>query len=310
MHGFGSRSFHALVALLALSGGWPAPVAAQDAAPVVFRSSVDLVTVTAVVRDKKGRVMRSLSREDFELLDAGKARPFTDFQSDSTAPASVTLLVDGSGSMAGGTAAARQVSEMLLAQLTPNRDEASLMSFDTRLLTLQTFTGDFDRVRRGFTHVDSFGASSIYDAIAGTAGIVAERTGRRRAVIVLTDGADNASAYTANEVAWIASAIDVPVYVFAVGPDATPPSDEMHRVWKSATPLMVLARATGGDFFFAGDAAARAAAVVRVVDELRHQYLFAFEPSTADGLHRIEIRTRNGELKVRSRQWYVSGSAD
>ena len=311
MHGFGSRSFHALVALLVLVGVSPMPASAQEAAEhMVFRSSVDLVTVTAVVRDKKGRVMRSLTRDDFELIDAGQARPFADFQADSTAPASVTLLIDGSGSMAAGTSAARQVAEMLLSQLTPHRDEAALMSFDTRLLTLRSCTGDIDRVRRGFSDLDTFGASSIYDAIAGTAGVVAERTGRRRAVVVITDGSDNASSYTANEVAWIASAIDVPVYVFAVGHDAVMPSDEMHRAWHSATPLMVLARATGGDFFFAGNADDRAAAVARVVDELRHQYLIAFEPSNTDGLHHIEVRTRNSELKVRSRQWYVSGSAD
>jgi VWFA-related protein len=297
-------------ALVALGSVGAPPAAAQerDSQPV-FRSRIELVSVTAVVRDKRGRIMRSLTQDDFELIDAGERRPVIDFWSDSNAPASITFLIDGSGSMAAGAASSRRISEMLLAQLRPHRDEASLMSFDTRLLTLRQSTGDFDRIRRGFSELDAFGASSIYDAIAGTAGIVAARSGMRRAIVVVTDGDDNASTYSAPEVAWIASAIDVPVYVLAVGHDAVREGEHARRT-HITTPLMDLARATGGDFFYAGTAAEQEAAVAHVVDELRHQYVFAFEPASLDGLRRLEIRTRQSGLKVRARQWYSIGSED
>jgi hypothetical protein len=62
--------------------------------------------------------------------------------------------------------------------------------------------------------VDAWGSTSLYDAIAGTAAIVAKRTANRRALVVLTDGADTASAYSPEQVSAIASAVDVPVYVF------------------------------------------------------------------------------------------------
>ena len=294
-----------------IAGASPRPATAQPTDQPVFRSQTELVSVTAVVRDKRGRIIRTLTQDDFVLTDSGAARPVVDFWSDATVPASVTFLVDGSGSMAAGTASARRISEMLLAHLTPQRDEVALMSFDTRLLRLRDFTGDFDRIRRGFTEIDAFGASSVYDAIAGAAGMVAERTGIRRAMVVITDGSDNASAYTPAEVAWIASSIDVPVYVFAVGHNhEIVQAADYTRRHRISTPLMDLARATGGDFFYAATAAEQELAVTRVVDELRHQYFFAFEPSSLDGLHRLEIRTRNPELKVRSRQWYSTGSAD
>ena len=306
----GTRLFCCLCAL-ALAAGVLAPAAtAQEAERLVFRSSVDLVSVAAVVRDKRGRIVRSLTREDFELIDAGQPRPVVDFQSDATAPASITFLIDGSGSMAAGGEAVRHISEMLLAHLTPERDEAALMSFDTRLLTLRPFTTDLDRVRRGFEDVDAFGSSSIYDAIAGTAGMIADRTGRRRAMVVITDGADNASIYTSYQVASIASAIDVPVYVFTVGHDVTREAEYHDKAWAAGTSLMELARSTGGDIFYAGTRVDREAAVARVIDELRHQYLIAFEPSPRPGLHRIEVRTRNSELKVRSRRWYGNGLSD
>ena len=312
MRVFETRVICFLCAVAALAVVYPQPAGAQEPADqLVFRAQTELVSVTAVVRDKRGRIIRTLGQDDFVLTDSGAPQSVVDFWSDATAPASVTFLVDGSGSMAAGAASARRISEMLLAHLTPERDEAALMSFDTRLLRLRDFTGDFDRIRRGFNELDAFGASSIYDAIAGTAGMVAERAGTRRAIVVITDGSDNASAYTPAEVAWIASSIDVPVYVFAVGHNhEIVQAADYARRHGIATPLMDLARATGGDFFYTATGADQELAVARVVDELRHQYFFAFEPSSIDGLHRLEIRTRNPELKVRSRQWYSTGSAD
>jgi Ca-activated chloride channel family protein len=303
----GTRLAFAALILATMAAASSSPVAAgQSAGQPVFRAAVDLVSVAAVVRDKRGRVMRSLTREDFELIDAGQRRPFVDFRSAADAPASVMLLVDGSGSMAAGSHAARRVSELLLQQLAPHRDEAALMSFDTRLLTVRDFTTDFDRIRRGFRELDAFGLSSIYDAIAGTAGVVADRVGKRRAIVVLTDGSDNASVYTAKAVASIASAIDVPVYIFAVGHDVPRADGRGRRVEPRAMPLTELANATGGEFFYAAEPADQDAAVARVIDDLRHQYLIAFEPSTFGGLRRIEIRTRQSDLRVSSRQWYTA----
>jgi Ca-activated chloride channel family protein len=307
MQVFGTRLFSALCAVAIIASvSWPRAVVGQEADQAVFRSSVDLVSVAAVVRDKRGKVMRSLTREDFQLIDAGQRRPFVDFRSAADAPASVMLLVDGSGSMAAGVQASRRVSDLLLEQLTPQRDEAALMSFDTRLLTVRAFTSDFDRIRRGVFELDAFGASSIYDAIAGTAGVVADRIGKRRAIVVITDGSDNASTYTADTVASIASAIDVPVYVFAVGHDVPRLADREKEPQTRATALMQLAHATGGEFFWAADRADQTLAVARVIDDLRHQYLIAFEPSSFGGLRRIEIRTRNADLRVTSRQWYTA----
>lgn len=298
----------ALVLACVASGQHPLRAAGQNDAQPVFRSAVDLVSVAAVVRDKRGRVVRSLTPDDFQLLDAGQPRPFVDFRTAADAPASVTLLVDGSGSMASGVAAARRVSELLLAQLTPDRDEAALMSFDTRLLTLCPFTTDFNQIRSGFGDIDVFGASSIYDAIAGTAGMVADRVGKRRALVVITDGSDNASGYSADAVASIASAIDVPVYVFAVGHDVPRPEERRRQAGSRTTALMQLAAATGGEFFYAADAKEQEAAVARVIDDLRHQYLIAFEPLSFGGLRKIEVRTRNSDLRVTSRQWYTAAA--
>ena len=95
--------------------------------------------------------MSSLTRKDFEVLDGGQRRELIDFQSDATAPASVALLIDGSGSMILGAATdySRRISSDILASLDSRRDNAALLSFDTRLLTLCEFTRDFGRIRDG-----------------------------------------------------------------------------------------------------------------------------------------------------------------
>jgi Ca-activated chloride channel homolog len=294
--------------LLAAGVCTPVLSAQQNGDTPIFRAGVDLVSVTAVVRDKQGRVVRSLTQKDFEVIDAGQTRPILDLQADANAPAAVALLVDGSGSMrlSSGLESSRRISDALLRQLNAAQDDAALMSFDTRLLTLREFTREYERIRSGLSEVAAFGATSVYDAIAGTAARVADRTRKRRAVVVITDGSDNSSAYTPDEVGWIASTIDVPVYVFAVG-EALVPAENAPP---APNPLMELARATGGEYFFASSATHQRIAVGRLVDELRHQYLIAFEPSSFNGLRKLEIRTRNAELRVKSRKWYFAGSAD
>src|SRR5689334_11167191 len=104
----------------------PTPTAAEPT--MTFRSSVNLVSVAAVVRDKRGRVMPSLSGKDFEVIDGGQRKELVDFQSTTTAPASVALLIDGSGSMRLGSAqeSARQISRDILRTLDSSRDTAAL----------------------------------------------------------------------------------------------------------------------------------------------------------------------------------------
>jgi Ca-activated chloride channel homolog len=293
--------------LVLLSGG---PAVAQE--PVAtFKAGVDLVSVSAVVRDKNGKVVRSLGAKDFIVAEDGKDRRIMSIQSDANAPASIAFLVDSSGSMALGSArkSYRHICDWVLATLNQQKDDAALLSFDTRLITLREFTGSFEHVRTGLDEIGAWGATSIYDAIAGTSARVADRARNRRAVIVLTDGADNWSSYTAQEVAWIASTIDVPVYVFAVG-DGVNAEAAAANPKAQYSPLADLARSTGGDFFVANSQALAVTGITRLVDELRHQYLIAFEPSSASGMRRIEIRTKKRDLRVNSRKWYAGGASN
>lgn len=284
------------------------PVQDSSDAPV-FRSSVDLVSMAAVVRDSRGRVVSTLIREDFEVIDGGISRPILDLRNESAAPASVTILLDGSGSMQLGAAlgASRVISKAIIASLNPRRDDVALFAFDTRLLLLQDFTSDLDKARARLDETIGWGSTSLFDSIAGTAGIVSKRTANRRAVVVLTDGADTASEYSPTEVSAIASSVDVPVYVLALSPQ--PPAEDTAATARNAT-LINLARWTGGDLLDASSPLAMNKAIGRLVEELRHQYVIAFEASPQGGWRSVQLKTKKRGLTVRTRAWYLSGAGD
>lgn len=299
----------AIVGLLPLSGG-----AQQTTATPKFRSSTSVVSVSAVVRDRKGRFVRDLDRKDFVVAEAGQHKPILDFRAQSDGPVKVALLFDISGSMQVGTRAqdSRAAAMHIVSALRPN-DEAAVFAFDTGLDYVHKFSSDFPSVLASFEHVDRpYGQTSLYDAIAETAkAVAAERDAggtllQRRAVVVLTDGIDTRSRLTAAEVTSIASSIDIPVYVVAV---MAPMDEPGYAGREEESPIRNLAHWTGGDLFYATVPAHASITARRIVDELRHQYVLAVEASARPGWHPLEIQTRNRNLVVRARAGYTAGGA-
>jgi VWFA-related protein len=291
------------------------PVLAQEPTPQTpsFRSGVELVTVTATVRDKKGRLVKGLTSSDFEVYDAGERRAITNFRAEPS-PVSVAVLFDISGSMrvADRQLAAKFAAHHLLSWLEPGRDEAALFTFDSRLEEVAPFTVDTRALQGALGEVDPFGATSLHDAVAEAARRAATRQGRRRAVVVITDGLDTASRLTPADVSAVASEIDVPVYVIATVLPIDNPAHEGSLVPQVARPdagtVEDLANWTGGAFFYASTPSETSRVSRQVIDELREQYVIAFEPAGRKGWRPLEIRTRDKALIVRTRSGYMAGA--
>jgi len=285
----------------------------QQAAPR-FRSSVDLVSVAAVVRDRKGRFVTDLSKKDFQIVEGGQPRNIVDFRAEVNGPVKVAVLMDVSGSMrmAQRTADARRAAEHVFANLA-TADEAAVFSFDTMLAEVQGFTTDRAKLQASLTDIDPpFGQTSLYDAIASTAKMVADasRSGaaalpQRSAVVVITDGVDTRSKMSPSEVSVVASGIDVPVYIFAVVASVDDPREtEDQRRAAAASNLQELARNTGGELLISSSPAQASIAARQIISELRHQYVLAFEASTHAGWRPLEVRTRKDNHVVRARSGY------
>ena len=276
-----------------------------------FKASVDMVRIAAVVRDHKGRFVADLTPRDFEILDGGQPQNIKDFRHDVTG-VSVAMLFDVSGSMEGHLPNAREAANHVLSWL-DGRDEAAIFTFDTHLDEVSPFTLGLKKLPASLGTQVPFGETSLHDAIAATARCVGAREGRRRAVVVLTDGADTASRLTPPQVSAIASEIDVPVYIFGIVPSIDNPTEEAATVSVAgsalAGPLSDLASWTGGHTFVASTPGQRSIAARQIIDELRHQYLIAFESSGAPGWHSLVVRARNRDLTVRARSGYIAGQS-
>lgn len=292
--------------------GRPTPVT-REPAPT-FTSGVDMVTVHVTVRDRGGRIVRDLAPADFRLIDSGFGRRIEDvFASD--AALSIAVLVDVSGSMAidRNIDRARRAVDAIAGSLQPGRDELALFTFDTVLREITPFTSDLDRLGAPALAESPYGKTSLYDAIADAATLVARRSNRHRALLVVTDGVDNGSLRTAGDVSGVASAIAVQVHVITVGG----PLDRRDGIGGAAGPggaavaasLADLARWTGGSVRATGTRDDLRAALDELLSGLRYQYVLTFQPGFRRGWHPIEIRTADDSLVVHARGGYVAGRA-
>jgi VWFA-related protein len=291
-----------LAAGLVCAAGWPTAIQAQDAKPT-FRASVALVPITAAVRDSHNRLVRGLTKTDFDVLENSQRREIVDFVASDDAAVSLAIVADTSGSMRGRNwERANDFVDQLVGRMTRPDDEMALFTFDKRLDQHTPFTTDRDSVLDAMRSVEAWGQTALYDAVAEAARRVADRRGRR-AVIVITDGLDTISKMTASEVSGLAGAIDVPVYAVSVTPLSTPAA----AANDSEAGLAQLAYWTGGDVSHLAEAPGLDRAINALVTELRQQYFLAIQSdSTTSGWHRIDVKTRRRDLTVRARMGYFA----
>jgi len=286
---------------------------ARQQPQATFKSGVEVVTVSVAVRDDQGKVIRNLTKADFEVFDSGFKKEIRDFYVGDS-PISLALLLDISGSMAvgGNMDRAREAIAVATMNLRTDSDEAALFTFDSELREVVGFTKDTERIHKVSLKGKPWGQTSLYDAVGLAAKAVSERSNKHRALLVISDGVDTASKMTAAEVSGIASAIDVPVYLLRVVNPLDHPGGELEvvetdgRKVQTAT-LADLARWTGGDMRVASVPAHTSAAIQDLFTELRYQYLITFEPGARPGWHPLEIRTRKKSLVVHARGGYMSG---
>ena len=287
---------------------------AQQPLTPTFKTTVDLVSVTAVVRDGKGRVVRNLTREDFQVYEKGQRRPIVDFKASDQGPISLAVLFDVSGSMRGSPnmVAGKKAVDHILSWVEPKADEFALFTFDKDLRQETPFTNDPAMIHTALEKMTAIGVTSLYDAIADTAKKLGDRPSPRRAVVVITDGIDNASQLTPAQVSGMASAIDVPVYVIAVvspldhpGGDYAVPGANTSQV---STSLGNLANWTGGELLIVSAPADASLAARELITELRHQYLLAFESSKLPGWYAVDVKTRHRDFTVRARSGYFASN--
>ena len=287
---------------------------AVDQRPPTFRSSADVVTIQASVRDNRGRTMKGLKPSDFEVRDNGQVRPILSLRSDLRSPVSLAILVDMSGSMRLGSkigskiAMARHAFDSVLSELHEGQDEVAVFTFDSALHQRQPFTSNLSEVSGALDDFQPFGTTSLYDATAATAQRLAERSATHKAIVVLTDGTDTSSSLTATDVSGLASSISVPVYIVAT----FPAGEQRPRVAEGSSrsesdDLRDLAEWTGGRLVWATDFTETSAVASSFVTELRQQYVLAVEAAASREWRRLNVRVKHPSAVVKARSGYFGG---
>jgi VWFA-related protein len=266
------------------------------------------VPITALVRDARNRIVRHLQRDDFQVLEGGRLRTIVDFGASENAPVIVAFLFDTSGSMAvaANLAKGRDFVEDFVGEISPGADRVALFTFDKRLRHDVRFTSDPDEIYDALNEVRAWGMTSLYDAIAEAAKVVAAQESSRRAVVVITDGVDTSSALTPEQVSALASSIDVPVHVAAVVSPLDHPGAATAVVPGGEGSLSRLARWTGGESFYVSASEQTIPVARELLTAMRHQYFLAIESSATPGWYQLEVRTKRRGLTVRARTGYFA----
>ncbi len=211
-------------AKLALSAALFAGIILSQETPTI-RVNVNLVHVTATVKNKDGNLVGTLHQEDFEIYDNGARQQVAVFQRQTEQPLSIALILDTSGStgkeMRYETTAAGGFLRALLAEGNP-RDAVALYCFNYDVTMLQNFTRNYRALESQFKMLHGEGGSSVYDAIYFTAQNLEPREGRK-VIVIVTDGGDTTSGHTLKQAvrqAQLADAVIYPVVVMPITNDA------------------------------------------------------------------------------------------
>lgn len=273
---------------------------ADDDDVVIVDSS--LVVLNVSVKDKTDKHVKGLKQQDFEILEDGVRQPITHFSVEDT-PFAAVILIDTSGSMENVIDMARAAAIRFLDGLRPD-DNVAIYRFDSRVSLVQEFSNSRD-IHPAIFDVRSYGNTSMYDAIYKAAGILSERPEKRRAIIVLSDGADNQSGRSSD--AALKAAMDVNASVYTI--------DMMGENARSTQALMnrgilrKFADRSGGTFVSTPGGVRMRDALESIVEELGVQYTLGYAPlnEKKDGKWRnIKLNVARPGLKVRTRKGYTA----
>ena len=172
--------------------------------------------LTVTILDQQGRYVTGLQKNDFRLYIDGQQRPIEFFRQDLNTPVSIGILVDTSGSMEPKLMQARSAISEFVNDLNP-RDDVFLFAFSSQPFLLQPFTTDHQAVIGRLSLLYAQGETAIFDTIID--GLLMVRHGRwdKKALLVVTDGQDNASEQNLQQVVAYARQMGVLIYSIGIG---------------------------------------------------------------------------------------------
>lgn len=269
----------------------------------MFRSGTELVDLFVTVTDNDGRLVPSLTREDFEVYDDDALQELVVFEN-SVRPITVVVMLDTSASMELNRGRLMAGAEQFLIRMLPD-DRGRVGSFNDKVDIEPTdFTADRDELISWLPNLDFGNATRVYDAAAASLSALAEIPGRR-VVLLFTDGDDTNSDAGSGDV--LDQAIADEVMIYSIGFESNYFNGVRYVQTRPDRNLRKFAEETGGGFFELTEAADLGPTFTRVAQELHSQYVLGFTPTRRDGkLHDLEVRIKQRGMKARARRSYIA----
>jgi VWFA-related protein len=287
---------------------------------------VDVVSILASVRDKRGALIPNLQKDDFTILEEGKAQTIKYFTRETDLPLTIGLLVDVSGSQRNLIDIERHAASQFFSQVLRKKDEAFLISFGEETELLQDYTGSARLLSQGLNQLRvSSGVGGIspgpvptigqprgtvlYDAIYLAASEKLKTEVGRKVIVVITDGVDQGSRMTRNQAIEAAQKADAVIYsIEYYDPGAygrfmtfggSGGEGELHK----------MSDETGGHVYKVDRGHPLDMVFRELQDEMRSQYSIGYTPVNGlkDGSYRhLDVKLANKDLKAQARKGYYA----
>lgn len=306
-------------ALALLLTCWPAPLAAQTAAATKpsseFKIGVDvnLVVLHATVLDPKGRMVNDLTQENFKVYEDGVPQKLSVF-SHADIPVTMGIVIDDSGSMRSKRSAVNAAALTFVKTSNP-QDQVFVVNFNDvyYLDTPGDFAQNVEELKSALDKIDSRGGTALYDAVYASLDHMKLGNRDKKVTLLITDGEDNASRYTFEQLLRYAQNSNVVIYTVGLLGDEEPGGlFKIHGggPHRAAKILKKLAEVTGGEADFPRSIEDVESVCVKIARDIRNQYTLAYYPTNfrKDGTYRLvrldatdphnhrklDVRTRTG----------------
>ncbi len=302
----------------------PKPVKEVEDQDATIRLGTQLVNVLFTAFDKQNRYLGDLQKEEIEILENGQAQEIFTFRKEFDLPLTLAMLIDVSGSERYTLPLLKDAGGNFIdAVLRTGKDTAAVIKFEGEATIVQGLTSNPSRVRRGLEELSFIapppvsifggatppinggsrqGGTSLWDSIVATCSDMLAREPGRKTIILLTDGVDTTSRMKIGDAIDEALRAEVVIYSIGIGDPGFGGINE--------GALKRLSESTGGRAVFPRRSRELDQAFVQLEQDLRQQYLLAYEPrneATDGSFRKIEIRLANRkEARIRHRRGYYA----
>jgi VWFA-related protein len=298
--------FAAGVGLLAIA----VALRAQD---TTYSADVKVVNLLATVRDRDGKFVKDLTKDDFAVEEDGRPQTIRYFAQESNLPLAIGVMVDTSCSQIRVLEAERTASYKFLDQVLRGEDVAFVLHFDYKVSLLQGFTSSREELQTAFSKLakPKHCNTVLYDAIHDASEGLMNKQGGRKAYVLLSDGGDVRSKYSIGTAIEFAQRADTIIYSIlfsnaqAIGLPTMMAAQAVY-LSRGRRVMQRLARETGGGYFAVSKDKSIEQIYAEIEEELRNQYSIGYTPEAAGDkkFRKITLTAKRKDLVTRTRAGY------